>query len=72
MIEKLDNLTKYIKDSLETLQLYDEVNVIITADHGMSPVVGTNILNITQYVDNTTAVIASNTPLLFYYALEGL
>jgi hypothetical protein len=38
----------------------------------MSPVKGTNILNITEFVDNTTAVIASNTPLLFYYALEGL
>ncbi|CAG0922322.1 unnamed protein product [Notodromas monacha] len=71
VVQKLDNLTHYIKTKLEDVGLWDEVNVILTSDHGMSPVNGTKILNITEHVDMTKVARGSSSPVLFFYALEG-
>lgn len=63
-ISRLDDLTRYIHDQLDASNLTDQVNVVYISDHGMTDVVMTNFIDITQWLVNGTYTIYQKSPIL--------
>lgn len=47
-IQRCDSLVKYLKNSLENIGLIDSVNILLTADHGMTEISKERTVNIEQ------------------------
>nr|CAD7202984.1 unnamed protein product [Timema douglasi] len=52
-IEKLDNITRYLRQKLSANNLLGKVNVVQLSDHGMDSVTFPRIINLTDFVDKT-------------------
>ncbi|CAG0922257.1 unnamed protein product [Notodromas monacha] len=70
-VKMADYITDYIVQKLRTMALWDDIHVIVTADHGMSPVFGTNLVNISQETSIMDKLgVSSSSPILFFYKLN--
>lgn len=63
-IQKLDNLSKYIKEKLKQLNLSSRVNVIHLSDHGMDSVSPPNFIDLTKFVENGTTDFYGTSPVI--------
>ncbi|CAH0546226.1 unnamed protein product [Brassicogethes aeneus] len=71
LLQKLDNVTKYLDDQLKKNNLDDHVNVIHLSDHGMIAVTPPKFINITQYLTNGTYQYAGASPCIQIIPKEG-
>nr|CAH7712172.1 unnamed protein product [Callosobruchus chinensis] len=62
MLRKLDNVTKYLQDQLESHHIADKVNVVHLSDHGLVTITPQTFINITQYMKEGTYTWAGATP----------
>lgn len=63
-ISRLDDITTYIHGQLNAANLTDRVNVVHLSDHGMANVRTSNLIDITQWLDNGTYEIYQRSPIL--------
>lgn len=54
MIVNVDNLVKYVEESLLRNNLTNTVNVIYLSDHGMDTFTSETLIDLRKYVDNGT------------------
>lgn len=64
MVQKADNLTRYIQEKLVQNNLEDRVNVIHLSDHGMQSVHVANIIDLNDFLVNGTYKLYGKTPTL--------
>ncbi|XP_011502713.1 PREDICTED: bis(5'-adenosyl)-triphosphatase enpp4-like [Ceratosolen solmsi marchali] len=70
VLVKLDNITKYLHDTLKEKSLND-VNVIHLSDHGMSTVTIDRIINLTNYINPSDYIYAGLSPVTNIYPKAG-
>ncbi len=51
LVTELDALVGYLVEELEKLPFYDQINLIITSDHGMGETSSDRFVNLSQYID---------------------
>ncbi|XP_077977297.1 ectonucleotide pyrophosphatase/phosphodiesterase family member 5-like [Glandiceps talaboti] len=51
VIEMCDNITGYLIQRLKDVGLYDQINLIITSDHGMTEIDKSRIIELDKYID---------------------
>ncbi|KAL3285000.1 hypothetical protein HHI36_019129 [Cryptolaemus montrouzieri] len=71
LLVKLDKITQYLEDQLQIHSLKSKVNVVHLSDHGLVPVLASNILNITQYLEPGTYERAGTSPLMDIIPKDG-
>ncbi|CAG9770684.1 unnamed protein product [Ceutorhynchus assimilis] len=71
LIHKLDNITGYLNQQINSHGLSENVNVIFVSDHGMTAVTPPRFLNITQYITNGTYIWAGVSPVIQIIPNEG-
>ncbi len=62
MIVALDDLIGYLIESLESHDLLDRMNIIITSDHGMAEVQRENVIVLNDYIDPSYYVMFGVSP----------
>lgn len=72
IVEKLDNLTKYIHEKLAAQKLIDRVNVVHVSDHGMSSVASPNFIDFTKWLENGTYEVYGSSPVLQVVPIAGI
>ncbi|PSN31416.1 Ectonucleotide pyrophosphatase/phosphodiesterase family member 5 [Blattella germanica] len=70
-IQRMDNITSYIRQKLANMNLLTNTNVILLSDHGMRTVTPQKIVNLTQYVDKSFFKIVDTSPVLQMYPNRG-
>ena len=50
-IEKMDKLIGELIDGLKDRKIYDDINIIITTDHGMSPTSSDSVIFLDDYIN---------------------
>lgn len=63
MLRNVDNLIGYIEDRLKQEGLYDDMNIVITSDHGIDTVAAVNIIDLTKFLDPDTFEMHGTSPL---------
>jgi predicted AlkP superfamily pyrophosphatase or phosphodiesterase len=56
-VKNIDNITGYLLEQLEQNNLLDKWNIILTADHGMTNISESRVINITDYVNTSECTI---------------
>ncbi|XP_072035706.1 ectonucleotide pyrophosphatase/phosphodiesterase family member 5-like [Amphiura filiformis] len=62
-MQECDNNIGYLLDRLEAVDKLDEVNIIITADHGMTSVSSENNIRLDDYLDRSLYQYDENNPI---------
>lgn len=70
ILEKLDQITKYLHIKLEQYGLND-VNVIHLSDHGMTSVTLDRIIDLNKYINSTDYIFVGTSPGLHIYPNPG-
>lgn len=70
-IERADHITGYLVDSLKNAGLFDQINIIITSDHGMSDVPAENTIDLTTLVDTSLFQSYGSSPVWGILPNEG-
>lgn len=71
MLEKLDNITKYLHEQLKQNDLED-VNVIHLSDHGMSTVTRLDIVNLTNFINPDDYIMSESSPVISIFPKTGI
>ncbi|XP_049819733.1 ectonucleotide pyrophosphatase/phosphodiesterase family member 5-like isoform X2 [Aethina tumida] len=71
LLQKLDNLTKYLDDKIKEHNLENTVNVIHLSDHGLTAVTPLEFVNVTQYLTQGTYITEGASPCMQIIAKEG-
>lgn len=71
MVQKMDELTKYIEEKLVSENLRSRMNVIYLSDHGMDSVSSPNFINLTSYLENETYRLYGSSPVLQIVPQDG-
>lgn len=64
MVERVDNVTRYIQEQLIANNLQHRVNVIYLSDHGMIGVTPPNFINLTEFVVKDSCKMYGSSPVL--------
>lgn len=64
VVEKVDNITRYIQEKLVENNLQNRLNVIHLSDHGMSSVTPPNFINLEDFVTNGSCKMFGSSPVL--------
>nr|CAI5835266.1 unnamed protein product [Callosobruchus analis] len=72
MLRKLDNVTKYLQDQLESHHIADKVNVVHLSDHGLITITPQTFINITQYMKQGTYTWAGASPCIQITPHKGI
>ncbi|KAJ9598241.1 hypothetical protein L9F63_011062 [Diploptera punctata] len=70
-IQRVDNITSYLRQRLTSLNLLNSVNVVLLSDHGMATVTPQRIFNLTHYVNKAFFQIVDTSPILQIYPIKG-
>lgn len=62
LIEYADHLTGYLLEQLKKVNLLDNMNIIITSDHGFASVSKTRLINLDDFVDPSLYTIVNYSP----------
>jgi len=65
MIGELDQIMGLIIDKMETLSIYDSLNIIILADHGMAEIDTENMIKLYRYINFRGLEIEGTNPYAF-------
>ena len=68
-ILELDNLVGYLKQKLKAAGLFDNMDIIITSDHGMTQI--DNIVYLEEFVNSSLYKVYGETPVLHLLPNEG-
>jgi len=71
ILQKLDNITKYMHDKIDHYGLTDDLNVIHLSDHGMASVTMERIINLTNYIDANDYIFVGTSPGLHIFPNSG-
>lgn len=71
MVQKMDDLTRYIEDKLVSENLRSRMNVIYLSDHGMNSVSSPNFINLTSYLENGTYHFYGSSPVMQIVPQDG-
>lgn len=71
LLGQLDDLTQYLHNKLKEHGFANKVNIIHVSDHGMSTVKPPKFLNITQYLQPNSYIIADTSPCLHFIPNKG-
>ncbi|KAK3925339.1 Ectonucleotide pyrophosphatase/phosphodiesterase family member 5 [Frankliniella fusca] len=71
-IKRLDKSIDYINQQLKTHNLDHLVTVFVVSDHGMINLHQRNIIDLNEYVDNSSYVAAGSSPVLQIFPKDGL
>ena len=55
----MDEVTAYIKSTLEAMGLWEQMNLILLSDHGMAQVNQSNLIPLGQFVDMSFVKLTS-------------
>ncbi len=66
-VEEIDSVLGNLLQSMAKLSISDQLNIIITSDHGMAEVRSENAVFINQYVDLNGVMIEGGGPFAFLY-----
>ena len=58
-VSKMDNLLGYLHDRLKTLNIYSQLNIIITSDHGMTDVSSDRLIILDNYISRIESLYIS-------------
>ncbi|GAB6029723.1 Bis(5'-adenosyl)-triphosphatase enpp4, variant 2 [Chamberlinius hualienensis] len=61
-IQRADNITGYLRSRLESVGLWDQINLIITSDHGMASVPHENVIYMADIIDTSTFQYYGSSP----------
>ena len=70
-MQECDSNIGYLLDQLEMIGMLDDVNIIITADHGMTEVSNENIVRLDDYVDLNLLDYDENNPIYGIWPKDG-
>ncbi|XP_069680356.1 ectonucleotide pyrophosphatase/phosphodiesterase family member 5-like [Periplaneta americana] len=70
-IQKVDNITTYLRQSLVSKGLLYKVNVVLLSDHGMATVTPQRIFNLTHYINKAFFQIVDTSPVLQIRPTKG-
>ncbi len=70
-VREVDTLLGRLLDGLAARGLTDEVNLIVTSDHGMTPTSPERVVMLDEYVDLANVEIVAYSPVLMLYAEAG-
>ncbi|CAL1538026.1 unnamed protein product [Lymnaea stagnalis] len=71
MIQYADHLTGYLLEQLEKKSVLDEINIIITSDHGFASVSKSRLINLDKFVDPSLYHMVHYTPVAAIIPKEG-
>ena len=72
-VKNIDNITGYLLKQLENNNLLDQWNIIITADHGMTNVSRSRLINLTQpYVNTSECMVNGDGGIHFVWPNDGM
>lgn len=71
-IQRADSIIGYLVASLKAAGLYDQINIIITSDHGMAEVPAENTIDLTTLVDTSLFQSYGSSPVWSILPNEGL
>lgn len=69
VIERLDRIVGYIVDELKKAEVYSDMNIIITSDHGMTSI--KDVIEMDKYIDPSLYTTYFGSPLWHIYPNEG-
>ncbi|KAJ8872843.1 hypothetical protein PR048_026459 [Dryococelus australis] len=70
-IQKLDNITRYLRQKLAAHNLMDRVNVVQLSDHGMEAVTLARIINITDFVSTSQFKMIDTSPVIQLFPVKA-
>jgi ectonucleotide pyrophosphatase/phosphodiesterase family protein 5 len=70
-VRNIDNMTGYLLQELKQNNLLDKWNIIITADHGMTNVSESKVINLTDYVNTSECKINGDGGVRFVWPNKG-
>lgn len=70
ILQKLDNITRYIHEKIDYYGLTD-LNVIHLSDHGMASVTMERIINLTNYINASDYTFVGTSPGLHIFPNSG-
>ena len=70
-IRNIDNITGYLIEQLKQNDLLDKWNIILTADHGMTNISESKVINITDYVNTSECMVNGDGGVHFVWPKTG-
>ncbi|XP_046839194.1 bis(5'-adenosyl)-triphosphatase ENPP4-like isoform X2 [Xenia sp. Carnegie-2017] len=70
-VKNIDNIIGYLLQELKNNNLLNKWNIILTADHGMTNISRSKIINITDYVDPSECFVNGDGGVRFVWPKEG-
>lgn len=70
-VKNIDNIIGYLLQELKNNNLLNKWNIILTADHGMTNISRSKIVNITDYVDPSECFVNGDGGVRFVWPKEG-
>ncbi|GFO15234.1 ectonucleotide pyrophosphatase/phosphodiesterase family member 5 [Plakobranchus ocellatus] len=70
-IAQLDEVVGYLLKRLEEKDLLDDLNIIITSDHGFSSTPKEKVINLDDFIDPSSYLMLSPTPVAHIWPHEG-
>lgn len=71
LLQQLDNVTQYMHNKLRDSGLSNKVNVVHLSDHGMTTIKPPQFIDLKQYLQPNTYLIADTSPCLHFIPKEG-
>ena len=71
-VRKIDNITGYLIEQLKKNNLLDKWNIILTADHGMTNLSRSRVINITDYVNTSECSVNGDGGVHFVWPKKGM
>ena len=71
LIVELDDIVGYLIRELEKAHLFEEMNIIITSDHGMAEIDSKNVIELDKYVDPSLYFLVGESPVFNVRPREG-
>lgn len=70
-VANVDGYIGRLIDGLETRDLYDRVNIMLVADHGMSQLSPDRVVSLDDYIDLDDVTFVDGSPLIGLWPVEG-
>ena len=70
MVNKLDSLFGTLMEKLETLSIFDKLNIVIVSDHGMTEISSDRTINLENYIDLSGIKQEGSGPYSLLYNME--
>lgn len=71
-VKNIDNITGYLIEQLKQNNLFDKWNIILTADHGMTNVSRTKVINVTDFVNTSECMVDGDGGVHFVWPNKGM